>query len=787
MFFGTPHKGSAIASFASILGKALSGASLGTHTNTQLVKDLERHSFKLEQVSDTFLQNAHHLRVITFYELNKMDYMSTLVVDKESAVTRLRGETSVPLNGDHRTICRFSSRSDKELGLVLGNLSYLVEQATSSRDQTNEDRLLRALATSNPDLHKARNPRPVKGTCSWILEHPTFKTWLEEKTSALLWLSADPGCGKSVLATFLTDHLRSDPDFVATTNVCYFFFKSDNDEQRDAVYGMQAILTQLFQLQRGLWDKAAKVLAHERIESINALWHTLITAVKEKNARDTVCILDGFDECEPDSRKTLTRLLSQFFAPPKDPKARTETELTRLKFFISSRPENSLKIAFDRTRSSSASGHSKVEGAPCSMIRLRGEDETDAISRDISLVIDAEIDDIVELGLPEELLEDVRLELVARADRTFLWVTLILELLKERVEAGASRRELHDILRSRSIDSIYAGLLSARPDAPKARKMLSLILVATRPLSVEELSIALAVKPEHDTFEVTNSPKRPGMYSFKDIEDELVYPFENHIKALCGHFIRIIRNQVYFVHETAREFLLETKYGQSDLDDAWFSLEDDEETIQGLDTSSTLTKGPTATWQGSFSLLDCHAICLEVCVTFIYATGKDTRDHRIGEPSRRTAPFLDYAAAAWTAHFSHVRDELEPSNFPYYQNLCHPRFLGFARWLEIWAAAGNDMDGGREMYGAGAKGAGADDDVQDHYVRLFKMEPESAGQLGIASASNIMQSNPTALDSHNFPVETGANGWVSVNFDRATKMYDDVLGNPWGSPRDGAA
>lgn len=79
MFFSTPHKGSAVASFASILGRALSGASLGAHTNAQLVKDLERNSPKLEQVSNTFLQNAHHLRVITFHELNKMEYMSSLV------------------------------------------------------------------------------------------------------------------------------------------------------------------------------------------------------------------------------------------------------------------------------------------------------------------------------------------------------------------------------------------------------------------------------------------------------------------------------------------------------------------------------------------------------------------------------------------------------------------------------------------------------------------------------------------------------------------------------------
>lgn len=62
-----------------MLGKALSVTSLGTHTNTQLIKDLDHHSSKLEQVSNTFLQLGGHLRITTFYELDKMDYMKSLV------------------------------------------------------------------------------------------------------------------------------------------------------------------------------------------------------------------------------------------------------------------------------------------------------------------------------------------------------------------------------------------------------------------------------------------------------------------------------------------------------------------------------------------------------------------------------------------------------------------------------------------------------------------------------------------------------------------------------------
>lgn len=693
----------------------------------------------------------------------------------------MRAETTIPLDGDHRNVCKFSSRSSLSLGIVLQNLADLIRQATVSMDLMAEARLLQDLATSNPDVHKSRNPKPVPGTCGWILKHATYTKWLESQSPSLLWLSADPGCGKSVLVSYLIDHLRSQQSGIEKVNVCYFFFKSDNDEQRDAIYGLQAVLHQLLQSQRGLLEKAMSDLNGGNIRSVSALWRALLAAMQQPIARDTICVLDGFDECEPASRKALTQLLSQYFAPVNDPAVARLKKGANLKFLISSRPENSLKIAFDRPRLGSKFGTTL-----CSMIRLRGEDETDAVSRDISLVIDAEISEIIDHGFPEELLEDVRHELVARADRTFLWVTLILQLLKEKVEAGASRRELEEILRSRSVDVIYAGLLSTRPDAPKARKLLSIVLAATRPLSVEELSIALAVQPEVESFDTTNLLRRPGGYSMLDIEDDLVYPFENHLKALCGNFIRVIRNSVYLVHETAREFLLETQDDEEKEDEGdWFSYEDGDDDItihEDMDTTQPSkqiappTKNiPALLWQHSFSMTQCHAVILEVCVTYIYCMGKQTQGFKTGEPTLRLSPFLDYAAIAWMSHLRQVRDELSHSHLPYYQNLCHPRFPGFAAWIRVFE------EGER---GDRAPPVGSYDEIQDYYVNLFEMEldappPRFSLDTVVHSKMKALSSNPGAAENHHFPVTTNANGWVSLNVERVKTVYEDVLSNPW--------
>src|SRR5271170_5002479 len=87
------------------------------------------------------------------------------------------------------------------------------------------------LYTSDYESHKNRIPNPTTGTCTWILSHGKYKHWEEGLYSNLLWISADPGCGKSVLMKFLIETQAT----LATAkpkNICYFFFKDDNDEQR---------------------------------------------------------------------------------------------------------------------------------------------------------------------------------------------------------------------------------------------------------------------------------------------------------------------------------------------------------------------------------------------------------------------------------------------------------------------------------------------------------------------------------------------------------------------------
>lgn len=84
--------------------------------------------------------------------------------------------------------------------------------------------------TSNYEAYRNINPRRVEGTCRWVLDHRKFREWKVNNHTNLLWLSAGPGCGKSVLSRALIDDVLV-RDTSAT--ICYYFFK-DSEEQNSA-------------------------------------------------------------------------------------------------------------------------------------------------------------------------------------------------------------------------------------------------------------------------------------------------------------------------------------------------------------------------------------------------------------------------------------------------------------------------------------------------------------------------------------------------------------------------
>lgn len=68
-------------------------------------------------------------------------------------------------------------------------------------------------------IHRASR---LPNTCSWILDHSLVKKWLRAEGAPRLGIYGGPGTGKSVLSSFLIDHLQSAHDSQGEATFFYF-------------------------------------------------------------------------------------------------------------------------------------------------------------------------------------------------------------------------------------------------------------------------------------------------------------------------------------------------------------------------------------------------------------------------------------------------------------------------------------------------------------------------------------------------------------------------------------
>lgn len=200
-----------------------------------------------------------------------------------------------------------------------------------------------ALKTSTYEQFKNDNPSRMKGTCEWVLKSSQYLNWWNSSCNNLLWISADPGCGKSVLAKSLIDidFQTCDPNLP----MCYFFFK-DNDEQNSLSTALCAILHQLFTQQPNLIDHALPFWRKNGLkiqQEVDELWRLFITATSDPALNGVVCVFDALDECCENDQARLMQKLQAFHQQACSPSA---SQKSWLKFLITSRPYNHIQEHF---------------------------------------------------------------------------------------------------------------------------------------------------------------------------------------------------------------------------------------------------------------------------------------------------------------------------------------------------------------------------------------------------------------------------------------------------------
>ncbi|KAH7117683.1 ankyrin repeat-containing domain protein [Dendryphion nanum] len=549
VFLGTPLRGTKAANIAGWQNLIFGTLRVGTdqdRSNT-LLKDIQENSRWLELQLDKFAmltvrnQEQFGMQIRCFYETKKTQILNAiarglpikpppiLLVEKSSAC--LDCHESCPIEVRHALMNKFRGPQDPNFALVAGRVRDIVNKIRE-KFHTQEDRACISALSFRYRDQKELNPVRVAGTCEWLLDHPKFVNWRMNTAANILWITAGPGCGKSVLCKALVDEDLLYPPNPGTTNtsVCYFFFK-DDVERGSAVNGLRSILHQLFKHKPWLIQHAVERNDGPNF-SLHTLWDILIDATKDQRCGPVICVFDALDECNSSERDFLFTRLSEYHSSG-------NKRGTNLKFLLTSRPYHELNLRF------------RVEDLPS--IQLNGDEKSEEIKREIDLVICHEIHRIGrtrQTRVQDNVQKGFIAYLKKQDNRTYLWVHLMLQEIAHSLES--TERRLNQLVKKipKSVDEAYERILERSTEPVQARRILHLILAAERPLAWTEMNIALEIidmKECEDKFTST---------SYIQLDKEKA--FKKKIENYCGLFVNVIDGRIYLLHQTAKEFLITT-------------------------------------------------------------------------------------------------------------------------------------------------------------------------------------------------------------------------------------
>ena len=126
-FLATPHRGS---DSANLLNNLLDLAS----SSRAYIADLTRGSAALQSFNDEYRDYSDDVCLWSFYETQKLRIgpLNKLIVDPGSATLGYRKEKQMPMNADHRSICKFETPKDPNYVIIRNALASTVQVISKS-------------------------------------------------------------------------------------------------------------------------------------------------------------------------------------------------------------------------------------------------------------------------------------------------------------------------------------------------------------------------------------------------------------------------------------------------------------------------------------------------------------------------------------------------------------------------------------------------------------------------------------------------------------------------------
>ncbi|KAF7915834.1 uncharacterized protein EAE98_010914 [Botrytis deweyae] len=397
--------------------------------------------------------------------------------------------------------------------------AYFGNNISSQQTDSQTRKYLKGLSTTDPREDKIRIEQAkgglLKDSYCWILENPDFQQWRSDSRKPLLWIKGDPGKGKTMLLCGIIDEINKEKD--PTALLSYFFCQATDPRLNNATSVIRGLIYLLVNQQPSLlsyiqkkYDEGIK----NPFEGVNA-WVAL-SKVFESLLEDSVCqsgtylFVDALDECETDLLPLLhliTQSISRF---------------PYIKWIVSSRnkPDIEARLRPDNTQK-----------------WLSLELNEKYVSRSVEIFINFRVSQLPLIGDDKVLQESVREQIYTKATGTFLWAALVLAELEQ-----VNSWDVLDVLREipSGLKPLYNRMIQQidqlqRNDPHFCYCVLSTMILAYRPLHLLELGL------------LSSLPKRIP----KNIRDI------SKIVSNCGSFLIIREDTVFFIHQSAKDYLFE--------------------------------------------------------------------------------------------------------------------------------------------------------------------------------------------------------------------------------------
>lgn len=351
----------------------------------------------------------------------------------------------------------------------------------------------------------------------WVLDHPTFKQWYCNEQTRLLWIRGDAGKGKTMLMIGITDELtrrisnQSERDGVPI--FAYFLCQSTDSRLnnsssilRGLIYLLGVQRPSLLRHLRHKHEHAGRRL-FESPDSFYSLSGIFTSMIGDTNLSNVFLSIDAIDECES-GLPQLLGLITQ-----------TAATQSKVKWVVSSRNRDDIE---------------RHLGVCDSKLTLRLELNSGEIAHSINNFIDTRVTQLLPLQSYPEVQCKIKEQIREKSDGTFLWAALVVDELRKTNFAADALEVLEE--KPAGLVPLFGQMMDNFRKLPprnlqRCMEVLSVAALCRRPLHLLELRVLA------------------NLQDLKRVEEL------DRLVSMCGSFLTVVSNTVYFIHQSARDYL----------------------------------------------------------------------------------------------------------------------------------------------------------------------------------------------------------------------------------------